>query len=53
MTANAMLGLLGTLLGGAACFCLGFYCALRWVIAELDNTERHTRRESEVTDGKE
>ncbi len=31
MTANAMLGVIGTMIGGAACFCLGYHCALRWV----------------------
>jgi len=40
MTANAILGLIGTIIGGAACFCLGYYCALRWVIAELARMRR-------------
>lgn len=37
MTANAILGIIGALLGGAACFSLGYHCALKWVAAELDN----------------
>lgn len=37
MTANAILGVIGTMIGGAACFFLGYHCALRWVAAELDN----------------
>lgn len=37
MTANVFFGFIGTLLGGVACFLLGYYCALRWVIAELEN----------------
>jgi len=40
MTANAMLGFIGSLIGGAACFFLGYYCALRCVIAELDDMKR-------------
>jgi len=36
MTANAMLGVIGTMIGGAACFCLGYHCALRWVAAEFE-----------------
>ena len=40
MTANATFGMIGALLGGAACFLLGYYCALRWVIAELDRMKR-------------
>jgi hypothetical protein len=37
MTENAILGLIGTMIGGAACFCLGYHCALRWVAAELES----------------
>ena len=40
MTANAMLGVIGTMIGGAACFCLGYHCALRWVAAELESMNR-------------
>ena len=40
MTANAMLGVIGTIIGGAACFSLGYYCAMRWVMAELDRMLR-------------
>lgn len=40
MTANAIFGLIGALLGGAACFLTGYYCALRWVIEELERTKR-------------
>jgi len=40
MTANAILGIIGALLGGAACFSLGYHCALRWVAEELDNIKR-------------
>jgi len=40
MTANATFGMIGALLGGAACFCLGYHCALRWVAAELDRMRR-------------
>jgi len=40
MTANAMLGFIGTLIGGAACFCLGYHCALKLVAAEMDNIKR-------------
>jgi len=40
MTANATLGMIGALLGGAACFSLGYYCAMRWVMAELDRMLR-------------
>ena len=40
MTANATFGMIGALLGGAACFLLGYYCALRWVIAELARMRR-------------
>ena len=40
MTENAIFGLIGALLGGAACFCLGFHCALRWGAAELDHMKR-------------
>lgn len=36
MSTNAMLGFIGTLIGGAACFCLGYHCALKWVAAELE-----------------
>ena len=36
MTANAILGVIGTMLGGVACFLLGYFCALWWVIAELE-----------------
>ena len=43
MTANAIFGLIGTLLGGAACFCLGYNCALRRGAAELDNDEHQAR----------
>lgn len=35
MTANAIYGMIGALLGGAACFCLGYYCALRWMLGVL------------------
>ena len=35
-----MLGLLGTLIGGAACFCLGYHCALRLVAAERERMKR-------------
>jgi len=40
MTANAIFGVIGSLLGGAACFLLGYYCALRWVASELDRMKR-------------
>jgi formate/nitrite transporter FocA (FNT family) len=40
MTANAMLGVIGTMIGGAACFCLGYHCALRWVASELERMKR-------------
>jgi len=40
MTENATLGMIGSLLGGAACFSLGYYCAIRWVAAELDRMRR-------------
>lgn len=40
MTANATLGIIGSMLGGAACFSLGYYCAMRWVMAELDRMKR-------------
>ena len=40
MTANAIFGFIGTLLGGAACFCLGYHCALKCVAEELDNIKR-------------
>ena len=40
MTANAILGVIGTIIGDAACFCLGYYCALRWVAAELESMKR-------------
>jgi len=40
MTANAILGVIGTMIGGAACFCLGYHCALRWVAAELESMKR-------------
>jgi len=40
MTANAILGMIGALLGGAACFSLGYHCALRWVAAELERMRR-------------
>ena len=40
MTANAIFGLIGALLGGAACFFLGYHCALRWVSEELDSMKR-------------
>ena len=40
MTANAILGMIGALLGGAACFSLGYQCALRWVAAELERMRR-------------
>jgi len=40
MTANATLGMIGSLLGGAACFSFGYYCALRWVAAELESMKR-------------
>jgi len=40
MTANAILGIIGTMIGGAACFCLGYHCALRWVAAELARMRR-------------
>jgi hypothetical protein len=43
MTANAMLGVIGTMIGGAACFCLGYHCALRWVAAELERLLAVTR----------
>ena len=41
MTANAIFGFIGTLRGGAALFLFGYYCALQWVIEELE----HMRRE--------
>lgn len=40
MTANAIFGFIGTLLGGAALFLFGYYCALRWVAAELERMKR-------------
>ena len=40
MTANAMLGVIGTMIGGAACFFLGYHCALRWVATELESMKR-------------
>jgi hypothetical protein len=40
MTANAILGVIGTMIGGAACFCLGFYCALRLAAAVLERMKR-------------
>ena len=40
MTANAILGVIGSIIGGAACFSLGYYCAMRWVMAELDRMLR-------------
>lgn len=40
MTANAMCGMIGALIGGAACFSLGFYCAMRLVMAVLDRKKR-------------
>jgi len=43
MTANAIFGIIGALLGGAACFCLGYHCALRWVAAELERLLAVTR----------
>ena len=38
MTANAIFGVIGTMIGGAACFCLGYHCALRWEAAELERS---------------
>ena len=35
MTANAMCGLIGAVVGGAACFSLGYHCALLWVLGVL------------------
>ncbi len=43
MTANAIFGMIGALLGGAACFSLGYHCALRWVAAELERLLAVTR----------
>lgn len=40
MTANAILGVIGTMIGGAACFCFGYHCALRWIAAELESMKR-------------
>jgi hypothetical protein len=40
MTANAIFGVIGTMIGGAACFCLGYHCALRWIAAELESMNR-------------
>lgn len=40
MTANSILGIIGTMLGGAACFSLGVYCAMRLVMAVLDRKKR-------------
>jgi formate/nitrite transporter FocA (FNT family) len=44
MTANAIFGVIGTLLGGAACFCLGYHCALRWGAEEIDNTKGEAQK---------
>lgn len=35
MSTNAMLGFIGTLIGGAACFSLGYHCALLWMLGVL------------------
>ena len=40
MTANAIFGIIGAMLAGAACFCLGYHCALMWVAEELESMKR-------------
>lgn len=45
MTENATLGMIGSLLGGAACFCLGYHCALMWAAAELERMLERMKRE--------
>lgn len=44
MTANAIFGVIGTMIGGAACFCLGYHCALRCVSAELENDKDEVQK---------
>jgi len=44
MTANAILGVIGTMIGGAACFFLGYHCALRWVAAELERRRERSNQ---------
>lgn len=39
MTADAMLGFCGAMIGGAACFAMGFHCAIKWLAAELERRE--------------
>ena len=48
MTANAIFGVIGTMIGGAACFFLGYHCALRWGAADLDNTVADQPREQKA-----
>lgn len=53
MTANAIFGVIGTLLGMVACFLLGYYCALQWVIAALESIVRdETANEQQNQKGK-
>lgn len=44
MTANAIFGVIGTMIGGAACFCLGFHCAIKWVTAEHERMNRRSKQ---------
>jgi hypothetical protein len=50
MTANAIFGVIGTMIGGAACFFLGYHCALRWGAADLDNTVADQPREQKANE---
>ena len=49
MTANAILGIIGSLLGGAACFSLGYYCAWNKIRVDFPEVfEARAKLEREV-----